>query len=112
MQRQKPSHDLEKAKQLAREGKFHVRGRALRFLMNRYGNIGIDDVIVSVICSIQPEDYLKTDEMKMEPGVLADIYRNVSCANYPEEKWYVKFFITADTVELSVWSMNWDGYIH
>lgn len=73
-------------------------------------------VVQRVVSSIQPENFYKSDELKIIPGQWADIYRFVKTGDEEldgEDGWYVKAFIDdSQALRLSIMSANWEGYIH
>lgn len=101
-----PCFDLAEIKRLVSESRYVASSRVRKYLIN-HGYI-VSEVVVDVVCSIEGEDYYKSDELKNRPGTYADIYRHVKC--YGEE-WYVKLFLDDDEgPTVSVWSMKEDGY--
>ena len=108
--RGKPTYDLGEVRALASKGRLSINGRAVRFIINRYGRIDAGQLVKEIIESIKAEDFYKSDELDVIPGTFADIYRNVECDG---EKWYVKFFVNEDgDATVQVLSANWEGYPH
>ena len=65
--------------------------------------------------ALEPEDSYKTEELRVLPGVWADVYRPVPFIDLESGEsndWYIKFFIENDTVRLHIMSANYDGCIH
>lgn len=112
MIRDRPAYDLSLVRLLVREGRFMILSRALRFIMNRYEGEDPASVALSVIEAIREDDFYKSVELVKRPGVFADIYNDIKCEEYSEERWYVKLLISDDEPVLELWSLNWDGYIH
>lgn len=110
-ERTTPAYDLEEAKKLARARSSMTLNRRVRsFVQNRYGVRDVGGFVSKLICSINPDDFYKCEELEAVPGVWADIYSGVL---FEGEEWYVKFFIDDDgAMRLSVLSATWDGYIH
>lgn len=106
-----PAYDLEEAKKLATaRGSMTLNRRVRTFVQNRYGVRDAGSFVSKLICSIDPDDFYKCEELEAVPGVWADIYSGVL---FEDEEWYMKFFIDdAGTMRLSVLSATWDGYIH
>lgn len=112
MMRYQPAYDLESVKQLVRKSEFILFSRPYHFILNRYDGENPAEIAASVIEAIREDYFNKSDELKRRPGIFADIYSGIECAVYPEEKWYAKIVMADGEVDLEIWSMNWDGYIH
>lgn len=102
----RPYYDLNEAKKLVSARKANVRGRARRFIKNRYGDVV--ETICQVFECIDGKDYYKTIDLEHRPGTKADIYKPL----YDDVRWYVKFFVDGDVPVIEIWSCNWDGCMH
>lgn len=108
--RKRPTHSLEEAKRLAREGRMTINSRAQRFIANHMDVRNPFDEVASLICSIRQSDFCESQPLRVIPGQWGDVYRFIP---YAGEEWYVKFFISPDGgLMLNVMSANWEGYIH
>ena len=109
-ERNRPTHSLEEAKELAACGRMTLNGRARRFIQNRHGRYDMGRFVSELFSAISPSDFRKSVELEVIPGAWGDVY---SGFEYDGETWYVKFLIASDgTARLDVLSANWDGYIH
>lgn len=109
-ERQKPTHSLELARRLAREGLLTVNRRARDFIRNRHGRNDVVAFVGGLFDAVRPGDFYKSVELEVIPGLWGDVYRSVE---YEGESWYVKFTIREDgTASLCVLSANWEGYLH
>ena len=109
-ERNRPTHSLEEAKRLAREGRVNVNRRARLFIQNRCERNDVHAAVAELFEAITEGDFCKSEALDVLPGEWGDVYRYVP---YDDEEWYVKFFIRRDgTAVLSVMSANWEGYIH
>ncbi len=109
-EKDRPSHSLELAKRLARDGKLTVNRRARDFIMNRHGRNDTARFVAGLFEAVRPQDFYKSVELEVMPGCWGDVYRGVE---YEGEEWYVKFTIREDgTASLCVLSANWEGYQH
>ena len=82
---------------------------------NRIGQYDVAAFVDELFEALEPEDFYKTEELRVLPGVWADVYRPVLFID-PESgesnDWYIKFFIENDAVRLHIMSANYDGCIH
>lgn len=108
----KPKYDLGEIQRQVEAGQFRISGRIHRFIINRYDGEDPADVVREVVCCIEGKDFHKSDRLDVLPNTFADIYKGVSCDEYPDEEWYVKFAVVDGETVVDVLSCNWDGYIH
>lgn len=108
--RHTPTYSLDEVKHLAREGRMIINRRSRTFITNRYDCAALGNFVRDLICSVEPQDFYKSDELEKIPGTFADIYKGTF---FEEEEWYIKLFIDEEgQAQLNVLSANWDGYIH
>lgn len=113
--RGRPTYLLDDAKRLAREGNVIIDSRPRAFIINRTGRLDLRAFVDELFEALEPGDFYKTEELRVLPGVWADVYRPVPFIE-PESgesnDWYVKFYIEDGLVRLHIMSANYDGYIH
>lgn len=107
--RSRPRYPLDEVKRLAADRRLMIAGRPRRFILNRYGITNISGFVSTLIAAIEPENFRKSDELRIESGVFADIYSGV---HFEGEEWYVKLYIDGGETCVVILSANWDGYIH
>ena len=109
--RKRPTHSLEEAKRLAREGRMTINSRAQRFIANHMDVRNPFDEVASLICSIRQSDACESQPLRVMPGSVGG-----RVSFHPIRRGgvrYVKFFISPDGgLMLNVMSANWEGYIH
>lgn len=107
--RNKPSHSLSRAKELAKSGDVSINGRSIGFIRNHISARNPGRVARQVIEAIDERDFKESYELDILPGTWADVYE----PQYEGESWYVKFFIDENgDLRLHVLSANWLDYIH
>ena len=76
------------------------------FIRTRYSDIGETELIKNVFDALQPEDFYKTIELEMFPGLYGDVYY----VDFDNTTWYVKFMEDDGDVRIRILSCKWDGY--
>ena len=108
MERRKPHYDIDDVKGCVTRGDFRLSKRVAGTLRN-HGYADASSVAAGVFESISADDFLKCDELRNLPGVMADIY---SGTVWDGAEWYVKFFRREDgSTVVDVWSLKEDGWM-
>lgn len=112
----RPTHSLDEVKHLAAMGQFTVNQRSLAWIRNHLGRFDGKSIIQAIIASVEADDFQKSIELKIWPGMRADVYRFVRTGDSEldgDDGWYLKVAIdNSGMLRLSVLSANWEGYYH
>lgn len=97
-----PHYDLREIKQAIEKGSFRTSRRVSDTLRN-HGYTCAREVAKGVFASMEVSHFYKCDELRNNPGVLADIYKNVP---WDDTLWYVKFFKEDGKTAVDIWSLK------
>jgi hypothetical protein len=109
------TYPLDEAKGLAASGRILISRRPRRFITQRTGRLDVAAFVQELFEALTPDDFYKSDELDVLPGVWGDVYRPIPFIE-PEtgesNDWYLKFFVDNEDIMINVMSANYDGYIH
>lgn len=112
----KPTYSLNEVKELCASGNFNLSGRSARWIRNHLDRFDTSSIVKEVIAHTKREDFYKSVDLRIRPGVRADVYRFVFTGDEElddEEGWYIKLFIDdSERLRLRILSANWEGYPH
>ena len=107
--RGQPAYSLDVVKQLIKDGRCQFTRRGRKFVQNHY-HFDYQEICSELFERISESDFYKSEELRVIPGVFADIYIGM---RYDDTDWYVKFYVDeCGEATVTVMTMCWDGADH